>query len=221
MIILTRRRVSPSYLLLPPPLTRQAFEDIFTAQDKTRKMIKDIVNYADRFGHVLQSRDASVLMIVSPRNRHHAMTALANLAKFTGQYDDWMQIKRRYSLKWSKGVDAMQAFEKFFDPNMTIESMIRRVKVMIEVLPPHMGQVIKFACLVGLRPTEVCDSVRLLNSSSYRGHYYNEERQELQHFRFPDLFIRQTKKASKLYNNNHHHDSSETEFNLSPYHIEI
>jgi hypothetical protein len=80
------------------------FRRYLTAQDKTRKMIKDIVNYADRFGHVLQSRDASVLMIVSPRNRHHAMTALANLAKFTGQYDDWMQIKRRYSLKWSKGV---------------------------------------------------------------------------------------------------------------------
>jgi hypothetical protein len=108
-----------------------SFRSYLTAQGKTRRTTKDIVNYARRFGHVLESRDASVLMTVSPRNRHHAMTALANLAKFTGQYDQWMQIKRRYNLRWSKGVDAMAAFEKFFDPDMTIESMVRLIRRVI------------------------------------------------------------------------------------------
>lgn len=57
-----------------------------------------------------------------------------------------------------------------------------------------MARIIKFACLIGLRPAEVCESVRLLNNNSPTIHYYNPERQVLEHFRFPQ-FLRQTKKA--------------------------
>lgn len=199
------------------------FRSYLTAQGKTRRTTKDIVNYARRFGHVLESggEDASVLMTLSPRNKHHAMTALANLAKFQGCYDEWMQIKRRYNLRWSKGVDAMAAFEKFFDPSMSVEAMIARVKAMIHVLPPHMGKVVRFAAITGLRPSEACESVMLLNNNSGGGkkglpigtpltlspngekvsligetlNYYNQEQQCLEHFRFPAQFLRQTKKA--------------------------
>lgn len=58
-----------------------------------------------------------------------------------------------------------------------------------------MGNTIKFACLVGLRPSEVLESVRLLNSSQRGINYYNPDRQALEHFRFPEIFLRQTKKA--------------------------
>jgi intergrase/recombinase len=58
------------------------------------------------------------------------------------------------------------------------------------------GNIIKFACLVGLRASEVVESVRLLNVPQNSGaHYYNPERQALEHFRFPEIFLRQTKKA--------------------------
>jgi intergrase/recombinase len=57
------------------------------------------------------------------------------------------------------------------------------------------GQIIKFAVLVGLRASEVVESVRLLNMLSNSIRYYNPERQALEHFRFPDIFLRQTKKA--------------------------
>ena len=61
--------------------------------------IKETVNYAKKYAHVLDTGDASPLLTLSPRNKHHAMTALANLAKFTGRYDEFMKIKQRYSLK--------------------------------------------------------------------------------------------------------------------------
>lgn len=67
--------------------------------------------------------------------------------------------------------------------------------------PPFMGQIVKFACLVGLRASEVVESVRLLNSTNISSNisgkiqYYNPERQALEHFRFPEIFLRQTKKA--------------------------
>jgi hypothetical protein len=36
--------------------------------------------------------NAPTLMTLSPRNKHHAMIALANLAKFTGRYDEWQKL---------------------------------------------------------------------------------------------------------------------------------
>jgi len=54
---------------------------------------------------------------------------------------------------------------------------------------------LRFAVLVGLRPSEVVESVRLLNNCPAAGKYYNPERQALEHFRFPEIFLRQTKKA--------------------------
>jgi hypothetical protein len=63
-----------------------------------------------------------------------------------------------------------------------------------------MGQIIKFATLTGLRPNEAVQSVRLLvqnnigdNNTLYQ--YYNTERQCLEHFRYPDIFLRRTKTA--------------------------
>jgi intergrase/recombinase len=70
-----------------------------------------------------------------------------------------------------------------------------------------MGQIVRFACLVGLRPSEVIESVRLLLNEQPAADgdgnlvnnvvkkYYNPQRQALEHFRFPEIFIRQTKKA--------------------------
>jgi intergrase/recombinase len=54
--------------------------------------------------------------------------------------------------------------------------------------------IIKFGVLVGLRPSEVVESVRLLRSVHPNLSYFNPERQALEHFRFPQ-FIRRTKKA--------------------------
>jgi intergrase/recombinase len=60
-----------------------------------------------------------------------------------------------------------------------------------------MGQIIKFATLTGLRPNEAVQSVRLINlpqNSAVKNHY-NEERQCLEHFRYPTIFLRRTKTA--------------------------
>ena len=57
-----------------------------------------------------------------------------------------------------------------------------------------MARIVKFACLIGLRPSEVVESVRLLNAQCTT-QYYNPERQALEHFRFPEIFLRETKKA--------------------------
>ena len=70
---------------------------------------------------------------------------------------------------------------------------------MIQALPEPMALVIKHAVLTGLRPAEAVESIGLLNDISIRSGqqqmYYSPERQTLEHFRFPDMFLQQTKKA--------------------------
>jgi Archaeal phage integrase len=177
---------------------------------------------------VLDTGNASTIAALSPRNKAHAMAAIAALSKYTGQYEQWLAIRRRYNLKWTKG-DSLQAMERFFNPALSLESMLSKVKEMIRVLPANMAAIIKFAVLTGLRPVEACESVRLLNAplspngeqigraetlSSFeeRAHqlvssYYNAEQQCLEHFRHPDIFLRATKKAyiSYLSRDNYHY----------------
>jgi hypothetical protein len=61
-----------------------------------------------------------------------------------------------------------------------------------------MGELVKFGVLVGLRPTEVVESVRLLNnpsSSISSPPYYSSHSQALGDFRFPRMFLKQAQKA--------------------------
>jgi hypothetical protein len=62
------------------------------------------------------------------------MTALANLAKFQGLYDHFLQIRQRYSLKWSKG-DSLQHFNRFFNEDLTLHVMLQRVREMVDKTP--------------------------------------------------------------------------------------
>ena len=48
----------------------------------------------------------------------------------------------------------------------------------------------------GLRPSEVVESVRLINSKEAFQTYYKPERNTVEHYRFSSIFLRQTKKVN-------------------------
>ena len=121
------------------------------------------------------------------------MKSLTLLARFLGYYDSWQQLRKRHNLKWTAGNESITALQRFFNPDLTLDVMIQKVREMIAVLSPVMSEIVKFGVLVGLRPSEIVESVRLLQNSGTS--YYNPERQCLEHFRFPEIFLRQTKKA--------------------------
>jgi len=98
------------------------------------------------------------------------MSSLAALSKFQGRYDKWLAIRHHYNLKWSSGNNSLQALECFFNPEMSLDYMIEKVREMMRALPSHMSDIIKYACLVGLRPKETVMSVRLINSPAACAH---------------------------------------------------
>jgi intergrase/recombinase len=127
------------------------------------------------------------------------MKAITALSKYLGIYDQWQQMRKRYSLKWTNPNQSLQSFERFFSGSTNYDTMLQQIKEIIAKTPTQVGQIVRFACLTGLRPSEAMESVRLLNVDQSilvsEQKYYNPQRQALEHFRFPDIFLRQTKKA--------------------------
>jgi hypothetical protein len=111
-----------------------SFHDWLQSQGKTKATIKETINYAKKYAPVLDIGDASPLLTLSPRNCAHAQSALANLAKFKGVYPDWLQVRQRYGLKWSKG-DSIQSFERFFNDELNYDTMLQRIRQMIRLTP--------------------------------------------------------------------------------------
>src|SRR5215212_592718 len=156
----------------------QEFRLYLKAQNK--RNIRQIISYVQRFGSILENDDASPLVnLQSSAVRRHAMEALTAYAKFSGAYENWCQIRKRYSLHWTNGNESVAAMQRFFDTNLSLDSMLSKVKEMIRVLPATMVAVIKFNVLTGLRPSEACESVRLLTSQqlSTNTQYYNQQQQ--------------------------------------------
>jgi integrase len=123
------------------------------------------------------------------------MEALTAYAKYAGCYEQWQQIRKRYSLRWTNGNESIAAMQRFFDDTRSLDSMLQRVREMVQVLPVPMAAIIRFACITGLRPNEACESVRLLISGNYHASYYNSQQQCLEHWRYPEIFLRPTKNA--------------------------
>jgi len=124
------------------------------------------------------------------------MKALAALSKFLGIYEDFRSLVKNYGLKWrgrSSDDLIIERLTKITDPNEIFE-WIKNVKEVIPELSDFMDSI----TITGLRFVEAVNSYNLIMDLSKEGklnQYYNEKKEVLEHFRFKDLFIRNSKKA--------------------------
>ena len=63
----------------------------------------------------------------------------------------------------------------------------------MQAIPASYANILRYATLTGLRPSEACYSIQHLRTSGKK--YYNPKTGMLEHFNFPETFIRRTKKA--------------------------
>jgi Archaeal phage integrase len=170
------------------------FKSYLKAQKK--RNVRQIMCYAQEYHTILETGDASILSCLeSSTIRRHAMEALSCLSKCNGTYDRWQEIRRRYNLRWTLGNESLHALHRVFDTELNLDVMLNRIKKMVDVLPHHMGHIIRFGVITGLRPSEAVESVRLINNEETFHTYYNKLHMALEHFSFPEIFLRRTKKA--------------------------
>jgi hypothetical protein len=97
--------------------------------------IRNKIQHAKRFGPVLETRDARELLSLSKETRSHAMTSLSSLAKYQGMYDIWLELIKRFQLKWEQR-DSIDTFKRIFDDNEgTYTNMLKWVRDCVRRLP--------------------------------------------------------------------------------------
>ena len=161
----------------------------------TAKTAEDRLRYAKLYSHKLETGNVQELLQLSPDKRIHAMKAISCLAKYTGKYDRWLQLRQRYGLKWTSGNEALATLERFFDDNKTLDAMMQWLNQARQALPKAYGDTLLFCTLTGLRASECINCIKLIKDPEHFKTYYNEGRQCLEHFRFSKIFIRRTKAA--------------------------
>ncbi len=71
--------------------------------------------------------------------------------------------------------------------------MLKWLKNTCKQIPKHYGKILIYCSLTGLRPTEVFSSISLIKSDLKK--YLDKDKMILEHIRYPEIFIRKTKKA--------------------------
>ena len=168
-----------------------AFESYLDANFNPKTKI-DRILYARKYADLLLNRDLSPLLNMGPDKRIHIMKCLATLAKHLGCYEDWCQLKKQSGIKWGNPDAALLAFEKITNQeNGHVDDMEGWYKRAVEKLPAKYARFIQYNVQCGLRPAEAMQSMRLLYSEPTL--YYRNGL--LQHFKYPKIFLRRTKKA--------------------------
>jgi hypothetical protein len=148
--------------------------------------------YSKKYYHVLTEANAQELLILSNDKRVHAMKALAALSKYLGCYPLWKDIIERYQLKRSNE-NAIQVFQNITNVEHDFSSMVKWLKDALTKLPQSYGNILLFNALTGLRPEEAIQSIKILHIKESDN--YLKENTVLEHYKYPSIFIRRTKKA--------------------------
>ncbi len=83
------------------------------------------------------------------------MKALASLAKFLGRYDEWLDIVKKYQLKWAKPDKAAKVFSSIMNSEndgKNLDSMLNWIRDVSLMLPTEYRNVLLFNTLTGPRP---------------------------------------------------------------------
>ena len=110
----------PNLVRSPPPPKEQRqsiwadFKNYLVNEGQRQHSVRNKVGYAKRFHYVLESKDARDLLKLSHGSKVHTMKALASLSKFSGRYDEWLEIVKRHQLKWSKARNSRQSLQVHF-----------------------------------------------------------------------------------------------------------
>ncbi len=118
------------------------------------------------------------------------MAGLAALANFTGTKDDWKSLVSRYNLKWNGHNDLGDLVGLLYSNRF--DEMVRELKATLETVPSDYSNYFKFDLLVGLRASESVNAINMLRTTPG---YLNKDLGILEHFRYPQQFIRNTKKC--------------------------
>jgi intergrase/recombinase len=139
-------------------------------------------------------KKTSKLLMFSKDKQRLVMSALSNLSKFLGTYQQWKESIKNNGLKWSK-VDTFESFMRIMNNNHI--DLLEWHKKASDILKDNEKLYFKFMLLSGLRKNEGVQSFNLIITLFRNGRladYFNESLSMLEHYKFRQ-FLRRTKNA--------------------------
>ena len=150
-----------------------------------------VCRYA-RKNHRLLTGNLSELDTLTKAKRKNVLSSLVNLSKFLGIYEQFKGRMKNYGVKWAsrKSLDSVVRILEAKD------DVLDWAKAATTGLDGKYATFVKFAVVSGIRKTEAINAfnqVVMLQGNGKLGDYYNADLQSLEHFKFPEKFIRDTK----------------------------
>ncbi|MDI6904535.1 MAG: integrase [Candidatus Bathyarchaeia archaeon] len=169
--------------------------EVWCQSGHTKAYARKLRNYAKAYSYVLFEGKASVLSGFSKGKRRNAMAALANLAKYLGVYKRWKTMVEEADLKWQRR-SQIEVFLSIMNTDLSdVQDWLREA---VQKLPEKCSSVLIFNAATGLRPGEACTSAGLLSQlaeAERLDDYLNMDLKMLEHFKYPELFLRRSKNA--------------------------
>jgi len=129
-------------------------------------------------------------------NRSNILKTMVNLSKFLGTYETYKGKLKQHGIKWLNSDDSFNSFLRIINNNHS--NLGEWYKVAQNILHDNEKLYLRFALLSGIRKGEAITSFNLIINLSQQNklsEYYNAEHGILEHFKYGDLFLRQTKKV--------------------------
>jgi hypothetical protein len=100
------------------------FEEYLKVHKK--RNIKQILCYVRRFSSILETGDASPLVLSeSSTVRRHGLEALTIFAKYIGQYQIWKEIRSKYQLGWGNASeDNLRYFTHYLNGHSNLDFIL-------------------------------------------------------------------------------------------------
>jgi len=149
--------------------------------------------YAKKFNGLLYGNLAE-LDCFSRSKRGAILRALSALSRYLGIHEEFKQRMKDYGMKW----ESQSSFDSFLRiiNNKDDEDVTQWVKQCLGAFDDSYATFVEFALLSGVRKGEAIEAFNLIVKLGQAGRlseYYNEELESLEHFRYPEKFIRGTK----------------------------
>jgi intergrase/recombinase len=153
---------------------------------------RNIYLYARKYLELINN--PSAIETFSNSKKNHILKSFAALSKYYGFYQQFKKTLKDYGVTWSH-TSSVDSFFRIM--NNSNSDVLKWYDKAIEVLDDSdLSMYLGFVLLSGLRKSEAVDSFNLmikLDDKDKLNDYYNEELKTIEHFKYPDLFFRQTK----------------------------
>jgi hypothetical protein len=137
--------------------------------------------------------DVNQIQLVKPTARNNIINALIVLSRYQGTYDTFKNQMKIHGITRYKPYP-IATFTRIFSSNAH-EGLAEWYQSAMAVLNDNEKLYLRLMALSGMRAMEGINSFNLIVElgSKYQTEYYNENTKFLEHFRYPKLFLRNSK----------------------------